>query len=289
MPLQSQVYSSRISAGFVDSTLTRKKFHLSNDLVMKVPQKYDQDYSPPLGYLTISEFSLRAGLQFPSPLELIDISVTCRITVGLIVFFRDRGVVLTLVQGLITFISKWLAIRTKINQRVGLEKLKDLSFPFHVGVEDILRMLNIPDVKTLYYEVCYLGKYVKDKYLFKVGLSTQAGRSQAIILKKSFKILECMDLEIEILKEKIATLKDIEDIEEFKKSIAFRSIIQEHVQEARDHIYVVESSAAKTRDEIKMLTSSQASDAYPLNLGDDDIESEFRKVFVSENDDVEIV
>ncbi|KAH0450255.1 hypothetical protein IEQ34_020947 [Dendrobium chrysotoxum] len=62
---------------------------------------------PPPGYLTISESSLRVGLRFPPPLELIDISVRCGVslaqfshramlvTMGLIAFFRDRGAILT--------------------------------------------------------------------------------------------------------------------------------------------------------------------------------------------------
>ncbi|KAH0455055.1 hypothetical protein IEQ34_016979 [Dendrobium chrysotoxum] len=40
----------------------RKKFHFPNDLVMKVPARTDRAYFPPPGYVTLYEFSLRAGL-----------------------------------------------------------------------------------------------------------------------------------------------------------------------------------------------------------------------------------
>ncbi|KAL0911258.1 hypothetical protein M5K25_019385 [Dendrobium thyrsiflorum] len=69
-------------------------------------------------------------------------------------------------------------------------KLKELPIPLHVGVEDLLKMLNLPDINTLHYEVCYLSRYVDDEYLFKVGLSIQAGRSHACMLKKSTKVSE---------------------------------------------------------------------------------------------------
>ncbi|KAH0453953.1 hypothetical protein IEQ34_018277 [Dendrobium chrysotoxum] len=40
----------------------RKKFHFPNDLVMKVPARTDRACFPPPGYVTVYEFSLRAGL-----------------------------------------------------------------------------------------------------------------------------------------------------------------------------------------------------------------------------------
>ncbi|KAL0904668.1 hypothetical protein M5K25_026798 [Dendrobium thyrsiflorum] len=73
----------------------------------QVPKRLDRACLPPPGYLTISESSLRAGLRFPPPLELIDISARCgvslaqfshiamSVTMGLIAFFRDRGAFLT--------------------------------------------------------------------------------------------------------------------------------------------------------------------------------------------------
>ncbi|KAH0456945.1 hypothetical protein IEQ34_014852 [Dendrobium chrysotoxum] len=51
----------------------RKKFHFPNDLVMKVPARTDRACFPPPGYVTVYEFSLRAGLRFPPSSELIDI------------------------------------------------------------------------------------------------------------------------------------------------------------------------------------------------------------------------
>ncbi|KAL0919472.1 hypothetical protein M5K25_011567 [Dendrobium thyrsiflorum] len=159
----------------------RKKFHFPNDLVMKVPTKSDRACAPPLRFLTVYEFSLRAGLRFPPASELIDILRICGVSLsqlsyramsiimGLIVLFRDRGAVLSP--------EKW-------------GKLKDLPVPIHTGEEDLLKMLNLPDFDNLHYEVRYLSKYVNEEYLFKVGLSTQAGRSEARMLKKSAKVPE---------------------------------------------------------------------------------------------------
>ncbi|KAH0464821.1 hypothetical protein IEQ34_004924 [Dendrobium chrysotoxum] len=85
-------------------------------------------------------------------------------------------------------------------------------------------------------------------------------------------------------------------IEDFKKSIAFKIIIQDHVQEACDHIYEVEVKALeqqclddgfirgflkgfylmqrKTGVEVEGLTPSQASDDFPPGSDGNEIESE---------------
>ncbi|KAH0451902.1 hypothetical protein IEQ34_019201 [Dendrobium chrysotoxum] len=140
------------------------------------------------------------------------------IVMGLIVLFRDRGVVLSSeclsrmgclfsdAQGRISFRSKWLDIRTRdpskgwisnffyVHNDWGLQekwgKLKELPVPLHIGAEDLLRILKLPDLDALHYEVRYLSRYVDDEYLFKVRLSTQAGRSHAQMLKKSARVLE---------------------------------------------------------------------------------------------------
>ncbi|KAH0451417.1 hypothetical protein IEQ34_018716 [Dendrobium chrysotoxum] len=116
--------------------------------------------------------SLRAGLQFPPASELIDILIICgvclsqfsyrvmSIVMGLIVLFRDNGVVLSSeclsqmgrlfsdAQGRISFRSKWLDIRTRDPSKDwisnffyeqndwGLQekwgKLKELPVPLHI-------------------------------------------------------------------------------------------------------------------------------------------------------------
>ncbi|KAH0458643.1 hypothetical protein IEQ34_011457 [Dendrobium chrysotoxum] len=75
---------------------------------MKVPARTDRACFPPPGYVTVYEFSLAIS-----------------IVMGLIVLFRDRGVVLfseclsrmgrlfSDAQGRISFRSKWLDIRTR--------------------------------------------------------------------------------------------------------------------------------------------------------------------------------
>ncbi|KAH0448466.1 hypothetical protein IEQ34_022266 [Dendrobium chrysotoxum] len=102
-------------------------------------------------------------------------------------------------------------------------------------------------------------------------------------------------------------------IEEFKKSYAFKIIIEGHIQEARHHIYDVEVKALeaeciddgfirgfikgvrvvhrKTRAKIKGLTPSQASgDAYSDSSGEE-LESELQQAFALEEDedDIEIL
>ncbi|KAH0434776.1 hypothetical protein IEQ34_026771 [Dendrobium chrysotoxum] len=197
---------------------------------MKVPARTDRACFPPPGYMTVYEFSLRAGLRFPPSSELIDILTICgvclsqfsyramSIVMGLIVLFRDRGVVLfseclsrmgrlfSDAHGRISFRSKWLDIRTRdpskgwinnffyVQNDWGLQekwgKLKELLVPLHIGAEDLLRILKLPDLDALHYEVRYLSRYIDEEYLFKVVLSPQAGRSHAQMLKKSARVPE---------------------------------------------------------------------------------------------------
>ncbi|KAH0470023.1 hypothetical protein IEQ34_001581 [Dendrobium chrysotoxum] len=361
----------------------RKKFHFPNDLVMKVPARTDRACFPPPGYVTVYEFSLRAGLRFPPSSELIDILTLCgvclsqfsyramSIVMGLIVLFRDRRVVLSSeclsrmgrlfsdAQGRISFRSKWLDIRTRdpskgwisnffyVQNDWGLQekwgKLKELSVPLHIGAEDLLRILKLPDLDALHYEVRYLSRYVDEEYLFKVGLSTQAGRSHAQMLKKSARVPEVVPqknhskrpgseeatikqqekaqqvLEAEnerlqsVLSEKEAQQLPSAVIEEFKKSYAFKIIIEDHIQEARSHIYDVEVKALeaecaedgfirgfmkgvrtvhrKTGAEIEGLTPSQASSDASSDYGGEELESELQRAFSLEEDedDVEIL
>ncbi|KAH0470543.1 hypothetical protein IEQ34_000266 [Dendrobium chrysotoxum] len=355
----------------------RKKFHFPNDLVMKVPARTDRACFPPPRYVTVYEFSLRAGLRFPPSSELIDILTLCgvclsqfsyramSIVMGLIVLFRDRGVSAFLgwgrlfsdAQGRISFRSKWLDIRTRDPSKGwndwGLQekwgKLKELPVPLHIGAEDLLRILKLPDLDALHYEVRYLSRYVDEEYLFKVGLSTQAGRSHAQMLKKSSRVPKVVPqknhskrpgseeelveaqatikqqekaqqvLEAEnerlqsVLSEKEAQQLPSAVIEEFKKSYAFKIIIEDHIQEARSHIYDVEVKALeaecaedgfirgfmkgvrtvhrKTGAEIEGLTPSQASSDASSDSGGEELESELQRAFTLEEDedDIEIL
>ncbi|KAL0916184.1 hypothetical protein M5K25_013675 [Dendrobium thyrsiflorum] len=380
---------------------------------------------------------------------------------GLIGLFRDRGVVLTPeclsrmgrfisdAQGRVNFRSKWLDIRTRdplkswasafffVKNDWGLiekwEKLTDLPAPLHIGEEDIMRILKVPDIEHLLYEVRYLGRYIEEEFLFKVGLSIHAGRSEAKMLKKSAKapeppapapapalkvapkrpvggsdpqslkkkkievvatsadrapssssparlhipedvlnhqcigrhraddlLLRRKELEAELthsfnewnnkfvkvkylqgeykrkydsrtkekasvekvgkleaenkrsralLAEKEAALSGLESsriIEDFKNSIAFKTLIQDHVQEARDHIYDIEVKALeqqcmdegfirgflkgvrlmqrKTGVTVEGLTPSQASGDPSSDADGDEVESELQKVFALDVD-----
>ncbi|KAH0465985.1 hypothetical protein IEQ34_006088 [Dendrobium chrysotoxum] len=153
-----------------------------------VPTRSDRAYFPPPGYMMVYKFSLRAGLRFSPTSELIDILTICgvvmSIVMGLIVLFRDRGVVLS---------SECLSRMGRLfsdNLQEKWGKLKELPVPLHIGAEDLLRILKLPDLDALHYEMRYLSRYIDQEYLFKVGLSTQAGRSHAQMLKKSVRVPE---------------------------------------------------------------------------------------------------
>ncbi|KAH0464677.1 hypothetical protein IEQ34_004780 [Dendrobium chrysotoxum] len=341
----------------------RKKFHFPNDLVMKVPAKIDRACFPPPGYVTVYEFSLRAGLRFPPSSELIDILTICgvclsqfsyramSIVMGLIVLFRDRGVVLSSeclsqmgrlfsdAQGRISFRSNnFFYVQNDWGLQEKWGKLKELPVPLHIGAEDLLRILKLPDLDALHYEVRYLSRYIDEEYLFKVGLSTQAGRSHAQILRKSARVPEVVPQKNhskrlgseEELVEAQATIKQQEKaqqvleaenerlqsvlseneaqqlpsavIEEFKKSYAFKIIIEDHIQEARSHIYDVEAECVedgfirgfmkgvrtvhrKTGAEIEGLTPSQASGDASSDSGGEELESELQRAFALEEDE----
>ncbi|KAH0470760.1 hypothetical protein IEQ34_000483 [Dendrobium chrysotoxum] len=308
----------------------RKKIHFSNYLVMKVPARSDRACFSPPGYVTVYEFSLRAGLRFPPSFELIDILTICgvclsqfsyrvmSIVMGLIVLFRDRGVVLSseclsrmgcLFSDAQGCLSGWIsALETprKVGSNDwGLQekwgKLKELPVPLHIGAEDLLRILKLPDLDALHYEVRYLSRYIDEEYLFKVGLSTQVGRSHAQMLKKSARVPE-------VVPQKSHSKRpgSEEVIEEFKKSYAFKIIIKDHIQEARNHIYNVEVKALeaecvedsfirgfmkgvrivhhKTGAEIEGLTPSQDFGDASSDSGGEELESELQKMLHFLND-----
>ncbi|KAH0449086.1 hypothetical protein IEQ34_022886 [Dendrobium chrysotoxum] len=423
----------------------RKKYYFPNDMVVKVPARSDRACSPPLRFVTVYEFSLRAGLRFPPSPELSDILMICGVSLaqlsyramsiimGLIVLFRDRGAVLSPdclarmgrligdTQGRISFRSKWLDIRTRDLSKSWISdffyvkndwnllekwgKLRELPIPLHLGAEELLKILKFSDIDTLHYEVRYLSRYIDEEYLFKVGLSTQAGRSHAQMLKKSVKVseaaiqsskispkrpgsednvqtvkkkrveevltvtskdphispskshipedvlkhqcvgrryteelnqkIDCLHIELvdaqmminqqmkdqEILvaenKRLQSMLSERETqqlpstvIDDFKKSAAFKIIVEDHIQEARNHIYDVEVKALeadcmeegfirgfmkgvravqrKTGAEIDGLTPSQASGDPSSDSGGEEIESELQKAFSLEEDEDDI-
>ncbi|KAH0449390.1 hypothetical protein IEQ34_020082 [Dendrobium chrysotoxum] len=53
-----------------------------------------------------------------------------------------------------------------------------------------MRLLKVPDVEHLLYEVRYLNKYIKEEFLFKVGLSFHPGRLDVRMLKPTSKVPE---------------------------------------------------------------------------------------------------
>ncbi|KAL0927362.1 hypothetical protein M5K25_001526 [Dendrobium thyrsiflorum] len=449
---------------------------------MKVPARSDRARFPPPGYVTVYEFSLRAGLRLPPAPELIDIMTiygvnmsqfsyrAMSIIMGMIILFRDRGVVLSSeclsrigrlfsdVQGRITFRSKWLDIRTRdpskgwisnffyvqndwnLQEKWG--KLKELPAPLHIGEEDLMRILKLPDLDALQYEksvkvpeailhknhskrpgseedlqapkkkkadevlavvrksplispsksyipedvlkhqcigrwraeelleqhidfrlemnktlndwntefvkVKYLQGEYKKKYDAKVkemkameeqlagcrielaNMITSASLHNQQIDRlhidlvdvqttinqqmKDQQVLEDENKRLQsMLSEKEAQQLPSTVIEDFRKSFAFKIIIEDHVQEARNHIYDVEVKALeakfmeegfikgfmkgvravhrKTGADIQGLSPSQASGGPPSDSGGEEVESELQKIFALEEDehDLEIL
>ncbi|KAH0458706.1 hypothetical protein IEQ34_011520 [Dendrobium chrysotoxum] len=328
----------------------RKKYYFPNDMVVKVPARSDRACSPPLGFVTVYEFSLRASLRFPPSPELSNILMiygvslaqlsyrAMSIIMGLIVLFRDRGAVLSPdclarmgrligdTQGHISFRSKWLDIRTRDPSKSWISdffyvkndwnllekwgKLRELPISLHLGAEELLKILKFSDIDTLHYEVRYLSRYIDEEYLFKVGLSTQAGRSHAQMLKKS-EILVAENKRLQsMLSERETQQLPSTVIDDFKKSAAFKIIVEDHIQEAHNHIYDVEVKALeadcmeegfirgfmkgvrvvqrKTGAEIDGLTPSQASGDPSSDSGGEEIESELQKAFSLEEDEDDI-
>ncbi|KAH0460148.1 hypothetical protein IEQ34_010811 [Dendrobium chrysotoxum] len=198
-----------IKTDYVTSTVTsdslitfRKKFYFPNDMVMKVPTRSDCARFPPPGFVTVYEFSLRAGLRFsPSP-KLIDILTICGVSLSQL-SYKIMSIIMGLI-GRISFRSNWLNIRTLDPSKSWISdfffvqndwnllkkwgKLKKLPIPLYIRAEDLLKILKLSDINALYYEVRYLSRYIDEEHLFKMGLSTQAGRSHAQMLKKLVKV-----------------------------------------------------------------------------------------------------
>ncbi|KAL0922740.1 hypothetical protein M5K25_006754 [Dendrobium thyrsiflorum] len=71
-------------------------------------------------------------------------------------------------------------------------------------------------------------------------------------------------------------------IEDFKKSFAFKIIIEDHIQEARNHIYDIE---------VKALEAEFMDEGFIKDSGGEEVESELQKIFALEEDedDLEIL
>ncbi|PKU65334.1 hypothetical protein MA16_Dca021811 [Dendrobium catenatum] len=195
------------------------------------------------------------------------------VTVGLIALFWDRGATMTPehlsrmgrftsdVSGRVTFRSKWLDVHTRdvsknwtnafffVKNDWGLiekwGKMKDLPSPLHVSEEDIMRVLKVPDIDHLLFEVRHKSKYTEEEFLFKESQATitRLLKDQKVSEEKIVS-LEAKDKKSQaIIAEKEAALTGSEPsrvIEYFKNFIAFKTILQDHVEEARDHIYEIE-------------------------------------------------
>ncbi|KAH0449918.1 hypothetical protein IEQ34_020610 [Dendrobium chrysotoxum] len=249
--------------------LLHKNFHIPNDVVTTVPKRSDWASLPPPGFLTVSETSLRAGLHFSHPAELVEILRRCgvclsqfsyramSVTVGPIALFRDQGAVLTLehlswmgrltsdMQGRVTFRCKWLDMRTRdpakswsssyffVRNDWGLlekwEKMRDLPAPLHVREEDIMRLLKVPDIEHLLYEIDHLQVNLEraQAMITQLREDQRASREKVVVLEAENKRSQTLIAEQETVLTGFESLRVIND---FKKSIDFKIIIQDHQQ-----------------------------------------------------------
>ncbi|KAH0458121.1 hypothetical protein IEQ34_013436 [Dendrobium chrysotoxum] len=341
---------------------------------MKLPARSDRACCPPSGYVTVYEFSLRAGLQFPPASELINILMICGCLSRMGRLFSDA-------QGRISFRSKWLDICTRdpskgwisnffyvqndwnLQEKWG--KLKELSIPLHIGAEDLFRILKLPDLDALHYEKSVRVSEVIPQKRHSKRPGSEEGL-QAPRKRKAYEILivvskgprvsppksyiqedvlnhQCIgrrraeelleqhsDFKLEIIKilndwnNEFVKVKYLQGeynkkynskVKEmkFKKSYTFKIIIENYIQDARNHIYDVEVKALdaeciedgfirgfmkgilavrrKTGAEITGLTPIQASGDASSDSGGEELESELQQAFTLEEDegDIEIL
>ncbi|KAH0465625.1 hypothetical protein IEQ34_005728 [Dendrobium chrysotoxum] len=53
-----------------------------------------------------------------------------------------------------------------------------------------MRIIKVPDIEHLLFEIRHMSRYIEEEFLFKVGLSFHAGRSDARKLKSTSKVPE---------------------------------------------------------------------------------------------------
>ncbi|KAH0449705.1 hypothetical protein IEQ34_020397 [Dendrobium chrysotoxum] len=65
-------------------------------MILKVLTKSDRASSPPQGFVTVYEFSLRAGLRFPPSPELIDVLAICGVSLAQL-SYRAMSIIMGLI------------------------------------------------------------------------------------------------------------------------------------------------------------------------------------------------
>ncbi|KAH0470962.1 hypothetical protein IEQ34_000685 [Dendrobium chrysotoxum] len=140
-------------------------------------------------------------------------------------------------------------------------KMKDLFAPLHVRKENILRILNVPDIEHLLYED---QKVSVEKI---AALEAENKRSQTLIAEKEAALFG---------------LKSSRIIEDFKKSEGFGAAVYINEGFIQGFFKAVRLVQPKTGVEVEGLTLSRASDDFPTFSDGDEIESELQKAFALE-------
>ncbi|KAH0450724.1 hypothetical protein IEQ34_021416 [Dendrobium chrysotoxum] len=156
-------------------------------------------------------------------------------------------------------------------------KMKDLLVPLHVEEEDIMKILNVPDIEHLLYEISYLKKYIGEEFLFKA----KGDDPQAVLKKKKLEGIL------------VSTSRVPPNASPVKLHIP---------KDAHDHIYDVKVKALEQQciDEgfirgflkgvrlVQRKIRVNASNDSPSNLDGVNIESELKKAFSTNDEIIEI-
>ncbi|KAH0448017.1 hypothetical protein IEQ34_021817 [Dendrobium chrysotoxum] len=108
-------------------------------------------------------------------------------------------------------------------------------------------MLNLPDVDTLHYEVRYFEQICNKEYVFKMRLSTWAGRSHAHMLKKPAKVLE-----VAVHTSKVKYLQG-EYKKKYDDKIREMNAVEEQLAECKEKFITIETSVLRLNQQMDHL------------------------------------
>ncbi|KAK8964873.1 hypothetical protein KSP40_PGU009981 [Platanthera guangdongensis] len=109
----------------------RGRYNIPSSLEVKIPQGEQRVQSPPVGWMTLCESSLKVGLRFPPCEEFTEILKHCGVSasqftllamtriMGLIVFFREHGSRFSL-----KLFKEWCDVRADGGDRIEVHSNK---------------------------------------------------------------------------------------------------------------------------------------------------------------------
>ncbi|KAH0457207.1 hypothetical protein IEQ34_015114 [Dendrobium chrysotoxum] len=247
----------------------RKKFHVPNDVLIIAPKRIDRAHAPSQGFIAVYEMTLRAGLRFPPAPELLDIFKACGIALPQ---FLCRAI--TIIVGLITERSN--ATQLKKSERV------------HETTSTVLK--HSASHPSEGQRVTNFSSQKKRKTNYKVILLRDDGGSKEAASLPIINLVS-LDSDIEARSSRIHIPEDaLKHICIERRHANDIDLERQSLEEGftRGFLKDVWLIHRKTGVDIEGLTPSQASEDSSPNSGDEDIESELKKVFFNDDDDVDI-